>query len=225
VAGRVRAPPLQREPGTMQPVLPTCVICNLDLSEPIGRLPGLSARTPPPTLERVSRAASWAADEHLLYVLCASLWSASRRTGSRRREAADHILLCCIVANLVPHVLKNFIDQERPDRCMVHLHRRGIPRSGKPYDAFPSGHAMHVGALASAVSWLYPKWSGVAWAIAGTLASTRIIVLAHWASDVAIGLVSGVLIERLLRPLTRMRLGGARQDSLTMADIANRGLD
>ena len=36
---------------------------------------------------------------------------------------------------------------------MVHGPRRGIPRSGKPYDAFPSGHAMHVGAVASAVSW------------------------------------------------------------------------
>jgi len=32
--------------------------------------------------------------------------------------------------------------------------------------------------------------------------STRIILLAHWASDVAAGLAVGALVERLLRRLT-----------------------
>lgn len=59
---------------------------------------------------------------------------------------------------------------------------------------------MHVGALASAISWLYPQWKTPVWTIGGVLAATRIVVLAHWASDVVVGLGVGVMVERLLRP-------------------------
>lgn len=64
---------------------------------------------------------------------------------------------------------------------------------------------MHVGALASAMSWLYPQWKSPVWAIGGVLAATRSVVLAHWASDVVVGLGAGVLVEHLLRPLVAMR--------------------
>jgi len=152
-----------------------------------------------PQLERTSRMLTWAADEHLLYALSIGLWLGSLRRGPRQRAGADHMLACVLASSILPHLLKSFIDQERPDRCMVHGRRRGIPRSGKPYDAFPSGHALHVGALASAISWIYPEWQKLAWTVGGALAATRIIVLAHWASDVVVGLGAGVLIERLLR--------------------------
>jgi hypothetical protein len=33
------------------------------------------------------------------------------------------------VTAILPHLLKRLIDQKRPDRCMVHGPRRGIPRS------------------------------------------------------------------------------------------------
>lgn len=158
-------------------------------------------------IERISRVLTWAADEHLLYALSAGLWVASRYGHSGRRQvAADHILASVVVANLLPHLLKNVVNQRRPDRCMVHGPRHGIPRSGKANDAFPSGHAMHAGALASAVSWLYPNYKGLAWTVAGAVAATRVIVLAHWLSDVAVGFAVGVAIERLARPLTRARL-------------------
>jgi len=156
-----------------------------------------------PQLERTSRVLTWAADKHLLYALSIGLWLASLRGGPRQRANADHILACVLASSILPHLLKDFVDQERPDRCMVHGRRRGIPRSGKPRDAFPSGHAMHVGALASAISWIHPDWKNLAWTIGGVLAATRIIVLAHWASDVVVGLGAGVLIERLLRAVRR----------------------
>jgi undecaprenyl-diphosphatase len=93
-----------------------------------------------------------AADEHVLYALSIGLWLGSLRGRPRQRAGADHMLACVLLTSILPHLLKDFIDQERPDRCMVHGRRRGIPRSGNAYDAFPSGHAMHVGALASATS-------------------------------------------------------------------------
>jgi hypothetical protein len=83
---------------------------------------------------------------------------------------------------------------------MVQGPRRGIPRSGKPYDAFPSGHAMHVGAVASAISWAYPKSAPIAWGLGGLVAATRIVILAHWTTDVLAGLAMGALVERCVRP-------------------------
>jgi len=139
-------------------------------------------------------------NEHVLGVIAGGLWLAARAGNDRERRQTDHLALSMVVTAILPHLLKRLIDQKRPDRCMVHGPRRGIPRSGKPYDAFPSGHAMHVGAVASAISWAYPKSAPVAWAIGGVIAATRIVILAHWTTDVLAGLAIGALVERCVRP-------------------------
>ena len=40
------------------------------------------------------------------------------------------------------------------------------------------------------------------WGIAAGLVATRVVLLAHWASDVAAGLVVGAVTERILRLAT-----------------------
>jgi membrane-associated phospholipid phosphatase len=160
------------------------------------------ARNATPAIERRSRLLTWVADEHVLLPISAGLWLAARAGDDSQRQQADHLVLSVVATAILPHVLKWLIDQERPDRCMVHGPRHGIPRSGKPYDAFPSGHAMHVGAVASAVSWAFPKSAPIAWAIGGLVAATRIVLLAHWTTDVLAGLMMGAFVERCLRPLT-----------------------
>ena len=116
-----------------------------------------------PALERPARLLTWAADEHVLYLVAGGLWLAARMGDEQERRQTDHLVLSVVATAILPHLLKRLIDQERPDRSMVHGRRHGIPRSGKANDAFPSGHAMHVGAVASAVSWAYPKWAPIAW--------------------------------------------------------------
>ena len=59
---------------------------------------------------------------------------------------------------------------------------------------------LHVGAVASAVSWAYPKSAPVAWGLGGLIAATRIVILAHWTTDVLAGLAIGALVERCVRP-------------------------
>ena len=61
---------------------------------------------------------------------------------------------------------------------------------------------MHIGALASAASTLPAKQRNVVWSIGAGLVLTRIVLLAHWASDVAAGLVVGAVTERILRLVT-----------------------
>jgi undecaprenyl-diphosphatase len=58
---------------------------------------------------------------------------------------------------------------------------------------------MHVGALASAATVLPRGKRNLVWALGAGLVATRIVLLAHWASDVAAGLAIGGLTERLLR--------------------------
>jgi membrane-associated phospholipid phosphatase len=160
-----------------------------------------------PAVEWPARVVTWAADEHVLGVFVGGLWLAARGGNERERRQSDHLVLSVVVTAILPHLLKRLIDQERPDRCMVHGPRRGIPRSGKPYDAFPSGHAMHLGAVASAVSWSYPKWAPLAWGLGGLIAATRIVILAHWTTDVLAGLAMGAIMERCLRPRSERRRG------------------
>ena len=81
--------------------------------------------------------------------------------------------------------------------------------SGNRLDAFPSGHAVHVGALASAASRLPERQRNLVWAVGAGLVLTRVVLLAHWVSDVAAGLAVGALTERLLRLVTGYGRGDA----------------
>lgn len=126
-------------------------------------------------------------------------WLASRRGSEQLRRAGNHALLVTVGASLLPHGLKHLFDQTRPDRRTVIGHVHGIPFSGKRKDAFPSGHALHMGALASAAGALPEDHRRVIRTLAIGLSLTRVVVLAHWASDVVAGFALGIVLERTLR--------------------------
>ena len=158
-----------------------------------------------PELEETAEALTWGADEHVLVALAAAGWLYARKRPAEERHAADHILAVSLAAAILPHILKSAFDQLRPDRLTVRGHRRGVPFSGRARDAFPSGHAVHMGALASAAGLLPPARRRLVRGIAVGLSLTRIALLAHWASDVVAGFALGVAIERMLRPWTLAR--------------------
>lgn len=160
------------------------------------------ARNTAPAPEMVARALTWGADEKVLLVLAAAGWLASRGRGEPLRRAGNHTLLVTVAASLLPHGLKRLFDQTRPDRRTVVGHLHGVPFSGKREDAFPSGHALHMGALASAAGALPAGRRQAIRALAVGLALTRIVVLAHWASDVVAGFALGAVLERSLRVWT-----------------------
>jgi PAP2 superfamily len=152
-----------------------------------------------PEAEAVAETLTWGADEHVLCALAAGWWLYCRNRGPRARRNSDHILLTTVAAAVIPHVLKTIFDQVRPDRLTVVGHLHGVPFSGRRLDAFPSGHAIHVGALASAASVLPPAKRNLVWFVGAGLVLTRVVLLAHWMSDVLAGLAIGALTERLLR--------------------------
>jgi membrane-associated phospholipid phosphatase len=157
------------------------------------------ARNIAPAPEQVARALTWGADEKVLLVLAAAGWLASRGRAAPLRRAGNHALLVTVAASLLPHGLKLLFDQTRPDRRTVIGHIHGVPFSGKRKDAFPSGHALHMGALASAASALPAGSRRAIRVLAVGLSLTRIVVLAHWASDVVAGFALGAILERAFR--------------------------
>jgi len=163
-----------------------------------------------PELEKTADLLTWGADEKVLLALSVGAWlyAAGR---PRLRPIADHMLAVSLVSAVLPHLLKRAVDQIRPDRITVKGHWRGVPWSGRPRDAFPSGHALHMGALASAADLFPPPQRRLARAGAVMLSATRILLLAHWTSDVVAGFVAGALIERLIRTITlgKRRRSGA----------------
>jgi undecaprenyl-diphosphatase len=165
-----------------------------------------------PAAEAVARALTWGADEKVLLALAAAGWLASRGRSDALRRAGNHALLVTVAASLLPHGLKAVFDQTRPDRRTVVGHLHGVSFSGKRDDAFPSGHALHMGALASAAGALPARPRRAIQTVAVGLSLTRILILAHWASDVVAGFALGALLERLLRPWTGYPLAASKED-------------
>src|SRR3954470_17753530 len=117
-----------------------------------------------PVVERYAKVLTLAADERPLVAISAAIWVMSRLSTSKEsRKAADQLAANILVTSILPHILKRSIARERPDRRVVHGARSGIPRSGHPEHAFPSGHAMHVGAFAASCSRFFPRLRPLVW--------------------------------------------------------------
>jgi len=60
-----------------------------------------------------------------------------------------------------------------------------------------------VGALASALARTVPNLRALIWSLGTFVAMTRVVLLAHWMSDVLVGEALGITIETTLNALER----------------------
>ena len=156
------------------------------------------ARHVTPGIERTLQTLTWAADEKVILTATAAFWAATRtaRCQETTRRRADHMLAGAVIASALPHLFKLIVRRRRPDRTVVHGNRHRIPRSGRPWDSFPSGHALHVGALARDLHALSaPALRPLVWSALVGLAASRVLLLAHYPSDVIGGLAMGAAID------------------------------
>jgi len=153
------------------------------------------------------RVLTWLADEKILLGVVGLFWLNAQLRPAKEdvRHESSLMLLSVVAAGLLPDLFKFLVDRKRPDRAVVHGRRHGIPRSGNPWDSFPSGHAVHLGAIAGPLTRLTPKrFRPLVWTGLLGLASTRIVLLAHYASDVIAGLAIGAALGRGIRKLTEI---------------------
>jgi membrane-associated phospholipid phosphatase len=168
------------------------------------------AKRATPAIEGPLQFLTCAGDERILLAAAGVVWLASWWGNATQRRRASHLGVTVILSSIVPHVMKHLFWQKRPDRYITDRARSGIPKSGNPNDAFPSGHAVQMGAIASASSLLLPSAAPIVCVITGVLSATRVVLEAHWASDVVVGMATGVLIERSVRPLSFGAYSGGR---------------
>jgi len=95
------------------------------------------------------------------------------------RREADQMLCSLLIAGVVPHLCKYRVDRERPNRALVRPFDTRVPRLGNALDSFPSGHAMHLSAIAGSARRLVPRrwWPTLIGALGALAASccSRII--------------------------------------------------
>jgi undecaprenyl-diphosphatase len=179
---------------------------ELPPSEPDKAASRIIRRHATPIVERAGKALTFAADEKPLLLGALLYWLYGRAPPSPQRvQRADHLLACIAISAALPHLLKLVVNRQRPDRKLMHgLPRHGIPHSGNPRDSFPSGHAMHLGAIAAAFTRTASTTvAAIAWAAALVLSGTRLLLLAHYVSDVLGGLAIGAAIEGMVARITR----------------------
>jgi undecaprenyl-diphosphatase len=164
------------------------------------------AREATPLRQQALKIVTLMADEKVLLAAAAAIWAVTRCKSSETfKREADRMLLSTVAAGAVPHLFKFLVNRKRPDRT-VKGPRHGIPRSGDAWDSFPSGHAVHLGAMGGSLMRLSPGWlQPFVWPALGAVALTRVMLLAHYPSDVVAGWGIGLLIDRAVIALLKRR--------------------
>lgn len=103
-----------------------------------------------------------------------------------------YIFLTVAISGLVANFLKRAIGRARPSQFDEWGALGFSPFAGSSrFESFPSGHATTIGALAVICALLFPRYR-VSFLIAGVwLAMTRVMLQAHYPSDVLAGLCLG----------------------------------
>jgi undecaprenyl-diphosphatase len=139
-----------------------------------------------PVIDRVMYTASWFGDD-------GKGWIAASAVRSLRQPAplhafARHLAWLGIESAIVNGPAKGAVRRQRPVLDLLHPHRLRRPSNS----SFPSGHAASAATMATLLSedGLAPLW----WALALTVAASRVHVGVHHTSDVLGGLAIGTAI-------------------------------
>ena len=144
--------------------------------------------------DRIFYAASELGDFSLIWLLLAS--ARSLRSERDEKAAVRVAIGAAAESALVNGVIKSFFRRTRPPWDVVRPHRIRQPLTS----SFPSGHATSAFSSAILLSEDDPLWPAY-FAIAVVVASSRIYVKIHHASDVLAGVGVGVALGVLGRKL------------------------
>ncbi|WP_206531616.1 phosphatase PAP2 family protein [Affinirhizobium pseudoryzae] len=117
-------------------------------------------------------------------------------------QLAAYLLATVIVSGLVANLAKRLIGRVRP----LYQDETGIfgfspLHGGFQFESFPSGHSTTVGAVLMAIALIAPRYRALCLVMAIWLGISRVVVAAHYPSDVIAGLTLGAWSSILLAVL------------------------
>lgn len=139
-------------------------------------------------------------DQPELRLIAGSLLAIGTFAGNDRMvRAGARMLVAHEAATAVKDLVKTNIDRTRP-RSADNGHAKK-PKKGdhtaKEKTSFPSGHSAGAIAAARAFSREFPEYGGAAIAGAALIAASQVPRCAHYPTDVAAGVVIGLVIEEM----------------------------
>lgn len=160
----------------------------------------------PGDLRRVFKLSEIFAHGFGVAVIIFAIWNLS----PEKRRHIPRLLSCAAFPPITAHLIKLFAARKRPT-CFLDMHLVPTwPESSRETwvgvgrqvawnteyvtQSFPSAHAALVCGLAIGLSFLYPRGRWLFLCLAIIAATQRVIFLAHWPSDVAVGSALGFLI-------------------------------
>ncbi len=140
------------------------------------------------------------------FIFLSTFMAAGRVEGARRRfqalytsQIALYLFTTVALSGLSANLIKRAIGRARP----IQFEEWGVfgfsPFAGNArFESFPSGHATTIGALFMALALLLPRYRAVLAMLAVWLGMTRVMVGAHYPSDVTAGLAFGAWFSLLI---------------------------
>ncbi len=92
-------------------------------------------------------------------------------------------------------VLKPLVARVRPSNALPEGAFRLLVGKSSAF-SFPSAHAANSAAVATVVSWRWPRFAALAFALAALIAYSRVYVGLHYPGDVVGGAVLGIMCGR-----------------------------
>lgn len=125
----------------------------------------------------------------------------------RRPVVANRALflfLSIALSGIIANMVKPMVGRLRPKMLFEsNLYGFDVFHMGWEYNSLPSGHATTVFSLAMALSLFYPRWRLPFFFFAVMVGASRVIIAAHYVSDVLAGAYVGIATVFLLVSLCR----------------------
>jgi membrane-associated phospholipid phosphatase len=113
---------------------------------------------------------------------------------SDQANAALFLFASVAVSGIIADIIKIIAGRYRPSELFAQGHYGfDFFHIERALTSFPSGHTVTAFALATAITYLWPKTHSVMWVFAILIGISRLMIGAHYPSDVIAGAVVGII--------------------------------
>jgi membrane-associated phospholipid phosphatase len=115
------------------------------------------------------------------------------------QDAATAFIASLALGSLVLHIMKRFVGRRRPrDEIEMHLYEFKFWTFKADYNSLPSGHALTIFSVAAIATCVTPNLAVLWFSVAAILSATRVLLTAHFVSDVLIGAGMGLISTHIV---------------------------